>query len=470
MHVALRVTLVSLAASTFASSARSDEESQRRYRLSRGDENWAWLRTPHATSDFFDPIKYLRLTERREDIFLSIGGETRQYLEFFQNELWGSTGYVDNVSWLQRYMLHAELRLTRYVRLFVQLKSGIEVGRLGGPRPVDEDLLDANQAFVDVDAVPGRTLDDLPHLTLRIGRQEMAYGSGRLIDVRDGPVNVRFSYDGFRIISRFSVMRVDAFLVRPDLTKPGVFDDGRDATQSFWGVWATLNVPRILVDAYYLGLDRQHAVYEKGMGHELRHTVGARVGVYAGRLLYLEVEGAYQLGRFLQGDISAWMVVFMGVLRLPQIVLHPEIALGVGAASGDENPSSATLNTFNTLFPTGMYFGLIGASGSPNHISPRLALALHLSRSVLFRVEVLAFWRESLNDGIYNVPGFLLRPGAGNPARYVGAQLEPYLTWDIDRHFSLNGTVGYFWAGDFFRLSQPGKNVTYGAAWASYRF
>ena len=189
----------------------------------------------------------------------------------------------------------------------------------------------------------------------------------------------------------------------------------------------------------------------------------------AGPLLYFEVEGAYQLGRFLQGDISAWMLVFMSVLRLPQIALHPEIALGVGAASGDGNPASATLNTFNTLFPTGMYFGLLGSSGSPNHISPRLALALNLSRHVGLRVEVLAFWRESVNDGIYSVPGFLLRPGVGNPARYVGTQLEPYLTWDIDRHFSLNGTVGYFWAGDFFRLSQPGKNVTYGAAWATYK-
>ena len=131
MRVALRVTLVSLAAWTFASSARLDEESQRRYLLSRGDENWTWLGTPHATSDFFDPIKYPRLTKRREDIFLSIGCETRQYLEFFQNELWGSTGYVDNVSWLQRYMLHAELRLTRYVRLFVLEMACFAAGRRG---------------------------------------------------------------------------------------------------------------------------------------------------------------------------------------------------------------------------------------------------------------------------------------------------------------------------------------------------
>ena len=467
--MALPIVLAALLASMLTTPARADEEPERRFLLSRGDENWAWLRNPHATRDFWDPIKYLRLSRARDDLFLSIGGETRQYLEVFQNEQWGSTGYVDNVAWLQRYMLHAELRLTRYFRLFAQLKSGIEVGRLGGPRPVDEDRLDANQAFVDVDAIAGRTLDDLSHLTIRVGRQEMSYGSGRLIDVRDGPVNVRLSYDAVRVISRFSVMRVDAFVARPDLTNRGLFDDGWDATQTFWGAWSTLDVARVLVDAYYLGLDRQHAVYEKGMGHELRHTIGGRIGVHAGRLLYLEVEGAYQLGRFLQGDISAWMVVFMGVLRLP-LMLQPELTLGVGAASGDRNPASATLNTFNPLFPTGMYFGLMPANGSPNHIAPRLVLTLHASKTVLLQLEVFGFWRESLADGIYNVPGFLLRPGAGNPARYVGAQIEPYVMWNIDRHFSLNGSVGYFWTGDFFRQSQPAKNITYVATWASYKF
>src|SRR5262249_41269230 len=159
--------------------------------------------------------------------------------------------------------------------------------------------------------------------------------SGRLVDVRDGPVNVRQSYDGFRLVSRFSILRVDAFLVRPDLTNRGVFDDGWDATQAFWGLWATLTVPRLLGGAYYLGHDRQQAAYEQGMGHELRHTIGARVGVQAAPPLYLEVEGAYQLGRFLQGDISAWMVVFLAVVRVPRLALHPEVALGVGAASGD---------------------------------------------------------------------------------------------------------------------------------------
>jgi len=472
-RLASSIPAVMLGLALAAPPARADDSAddrRRAFKLLRDDENWAWLRAPHPTRDVFDPIKYLRLSHQRDDLYLSIGGEARQWVEAYQNELWGSTGFVDNVYWLQRYMLHAELRLTRYVRVFVQLKSGIEVGRLGGPRPIDEDYLDANQAYFDIDALPAATLDGTPRLTIRIGRQELSYGSGRLIDVREGP-NVRFGLDGVRLRSHVGPLRLDAFVVRPDLTKRGVFDDGWDTSQLFWGAWATVDIPRLLVDAYYLGLDRAHAVYEQGMGHELRHTVGARLVLrIAGSLLRLEAEGAYQFGRFLDGDISAWTAATSAVVTLERVRLRPQITAGAGVTSGDRDPNDRELNTFSPLFPTGSYFGLIGANGPSNNIGAHLAVALKLPKSVSVIVESWVFFRESLGDGVYNVPGYLLRRGAGNPARYLGAQLAPFVAWDIDRHLSLHGTVAYFWAGDFFRMSSPGQNTTYGALWATYKF
>ena len=108
----------------------------RRYRLLRDEENWAWLRGGSAVHDPWDPVKYVRLF-RRDDAYLTLGGETRQWVEGYSNELWGQTGTVSNVYWLQRYMLHVDVHLTPYVRIFVQPKSGSEVGRIGGPRPVD---------------------------------------------------------------------------------------------------------------------------------------------------------------------------------------------------------------------------------------------------------------------------------------------------------------------------------------------
>ena len=85
---------------------------------------------------------------------LSAGGEVRQEYEWFDNEEWGAEVPDHNGYWLQRYMLHVDTRLSRRVRLYGELKSGIEAGRAGGPRSSDEDRLDLHQAFVDVSFGP----------------------------------------------------------------------------------------------------------------------------------------------------------------------------------------------------------------------------------------------------------------------------------------------------------------------------
>jgi hypothetical protein len=71
---------------------------------------------------------------------------------------------------------------------------------------------------------------------------------------------------------------------------------------------------------------------------------------------------------------------------------------------------------------------------------------------------------------VYAVPGVLLRPGAADQGRYLGTQLEGFATWQIDHHLSLNATFARFWAGDFFRTSSPGRDITYAAGWATYKF
>lgn len=97
-----------LASATMASRPVHAQEGgdRRAYNLLRDDENWAWLRQRHAVDDFWDPVKYLRIGGR-DDVYLTLGGETREWVEGYQNELWGQTGVATNIDWLQRYMVHA---------------------------------------------------------------------------------------------------------------------------------------------------------------------------------------------------------------------------------------------------------------------------------------------------------------------------------------------------------------------------
>jgi hypothetical protein len=104
---------------------------------------------------------------------------------------------------LQRYMAHVDAHYGKHFRTFVQLKSGIETFRYGGPRPIDEKRLDFNAGFLDVCVGAERDW-----IAFRVGRQELNYGSGRLVAVREGP-NVRQSFDGFKIMSQVGLWRID---------------------------------------------------------------------------------------------------------------------------------------------------------------------------------------------------------------------------------------------------------------------
>src|SRR6266542_2901134 len=89
-------------------------------------------------------------------------------------------------------------------------------------RPIDEKKLDIEAAFVEIGASEGDRW-----VVLQAGRQELNYGSGRLVSVREGP-NVRQSFDGAKLKIKFGAWRIDAFAARPDLDKPGFFDNVPD--------------------------------------------------------------------------------------------------------------------------------------------------------------------------------------------------------------------------------------------------
>src|SRR6266508_5890126 len=128
--------------------AQEGDREVAQYKLIRYEEDWSRLRDPVRRTDLFDSLKYIALG-RHEGWYLTVGGETRQRYEYFRNPTWGLDPQDDNGYLLQRYMIHADLHLGQRLRLFGQLKRGIENGRPGGPRPPDEDRLDIHQAFVE---------------------------------------------------------------------------------------------------------------------------------------------------------------------------------------------------------------------------------------------------------------------------------------------------------------------------------
>jgi hypothetical protein len=440
----------------------------RTYHLLRSDDDWSFLADPSQRGELWDPIKYISLRKDRTDWFLSAGGEARWVWEQIGNDNWGQQPFVNGYL-NQRYTLHVDAHYGAHFRSFVELKSGLSSFRTGGPRPIDEKKLDLQTAFLEADAGQGQG-----SLQLRIGRHELEYGSGRLIDVREGP-NVRVSFDGFRVRAGVVSWQIDGFAVRPDLDKAGVFDNTPNGSIGFWGVYGVRPLTKsITLDAYYLGLDRGTAAFNRGTGKEVRHTAGARLSRPVAQTEAgwdFDCEGAGQVGSFGSANIRAWTVASETGYRFVTAPLAPRLSVKADIASGD-HPGTNTLGTFNALFPKGNYFGVIATTGpGPSNfidIHPRAELTL--PRGVTVSVDWIFWWRQSLEDGVYAVPGFLIVPAGKSGARFVGHRPGVEARWQVDRHLWFQGDYGVFAAGPFIKESQPARNLTYWALWTGYKF
>jgi hypothetical protein len=440
------------------------------YKMLRYDEDYSYLKDPARRSDIWDVFKYIPFC--CTDRYLTVGGEARLRYEFFHNEDFGAApadSRGNNAYLLQRYLLHGDLHLGPNVRFFGQFMTGLEDERIGGPHPdVDLNRFDIHQAFVDF-VLPLRGEND--SITARLGRQEMTYGSGRLIDVREGP-NLRRSFDAARLLLRSGDWSVDGWWSKPVRNLVGVIDDDPDPARSFWGVYAVHPLPLLPegnVDLYYLGLDNLNATYNQGAGHELRHSIGTRLW---GKPMPWEynLEYVWQFGTFESGNINAWTAAHAVRYNFSDLPLKPRLGVRADVASGDNNSKSANLQTFNPLFPSGIYFNLADPVGPSNMIDLHPVLDLYVGSKVTITVDWDFFWRQNLGDGVYRLSGSVLRPAGGSQARYVGDSPSVTLVWNPTRHVSVVSSFVHFTPGQFLKDNPPSKNLNFCTTWITYKF
>ena len=400
--------------------------------------------------------------DTRAGASLSAGGEVRQEYEWFDHEDWGAAVPDRNGYWLQRYMLHVDTTLSPRFRLYGELKSGIEAGRAGGPRGSDEDRLDLHQGFVDV---------SFGRVTVRVGRQELAFGSQRLVSFREGP-NVRQSFDGGSVVVLRGRWRADGFGTRYVSTETGVFDDSSDTGRSLWGVYAVRSLAPDSthgVDLYYLGYRRRVATFDQRLGREVRHSWGARLWKTSTAVDY-NFEALIQAGSVADSTIRAWAIGSDTGYRVDTAPGRPRLGVRANLTSGDGDRNDDRLGTFNPLFPRGGYFGLIASAGPSNQLDLHPLLTLNPRDDLAVTTGWLFFWRHRIDDGLYTTSGTLLRSAEGTRSRFVGHSPGIEARWQVKEHLSVTGNASVFTAGPFIQESGPARTIRFLAGWATYRF
>ncbi|PZU43827.1 MAG: alginate export family protein [Sphingomonas sp.] len=360
--------------------------------------------------------------------------------------------------WLQRYTLHGDLILGPHMRVFAQLSSAIETGRAGGPSPVDENKLALQNAFIDLNIPLGQDAA----LTLRGGRQELLFGSGRLVDAREGP-NVRRTFDAVRAIVELPEWRVDMLITQPRRPLPGVFDDEANKDQALWGIYAVGGKDWLAagaVDLYYLGYRDNAGTFAQGTARERRHSIGARFHG-AKRGWDWNWEAIYQFGSFGDGTISAWTIASETGFTFQDRPWRPRIALSANIASGDSDPTDANLGTFNPLFPRGNYFSEAAVLGPRNFFNIHPFLTVSPLKDWSLTADVNVFWRLDTNDGVYAPSGQLIRLPSGSDERFVGSAASLTSEYALSENLILTASYTHFFAGDFIRMTGTSEDIDF---------
>ncbi|WP_442587420.1 alginate export family protein [Pedobacter sp. AW31-3R] len=411
------------------------------FKLMRYDEDYSALRD--SSSGFYNRIKFVPLN-KEASAYVSFGGEARLEYVAFDNEDWGRTGIGHNNFLLQRYDIHADLHLGSRVRIFGQMRSALQGGRKNGSRPIDKDAMNVQNLFVDF--VPYSRGDQ--KITLRVGRQEIDYGSGRLVSVREGP-NARLYFTGAKLKFAAKNLSVDAFVMYADTINPGRFDNTRSKELNLWGSYARIILPESAnLDVYYLGIRRNESVFEEGAGQERRHTVGTRIWKEGGGFIY-NFEGAYQFGTFASGNIRAWTASAELGYSFENAALKPKINLRNDYISGDANSGDGRLGTFNPLYPKGGYFGFNPQIGPVNLIDIHPYASLNLSNALMVQLDVVFNWRYALQDGVYRPSGTFNLPGSSSSKRYIGTGYLASAVYSLNKFLNLNVGIQYFDTGAF---------------------
>lgn len=434
------------------------------FKTFRFDENYSGFKVPPAGAEPFDEIKRIPLDASDPAAYLSVGGESRTRYDYFSHPGFDLRGLDHDDFVLQRFLLHTDWHLDSHLRVFTQIVSAFQFDPESVPSPQQDDALDLQQAFVDYRF--GETREE--SLTLRGGRMEMGFGSSRLVSPRE-PTNVRLNFDGVRATLVTHGVTVDAFLTRPVEQARGIFNDGQNDAQTFWGLYSTFAIApagKASTDLYYLGLRREKARFDAGVATDERHSVGSRLWGQANGFDY-DFEGVFQFGTFGEREIRAWTVASNVGYTWEGLAWKPRVGLKANVASGSTS-DTGSLGTFYALFPRQSYFSEINLLAPSNFFDLHPSLQIKPVESLTIVASWDPFWKYTAADAVYG-PGRVAIPSSASAGTYVGSTIDLQAEWMLTRQLSVTGYYAHFFPGEVVH-SAGGRDTDYCGAWVTFKF
>ena len=347
--------------------------------------------------------------------------------------------------------------------------------------------LDVHQAFLHLG-----NHKEFP-VSLKVGRQELAYGDQRLVGHFRWNNNAR-TFDALKVRWQNPLFGLDLFsggvvyndshnlnksnsqdhfsgayfnfptLLKNEITEAYFFARNVErgiATDNWSGVPAPFRFPGAQ-DTYTAGVrvrSKPNAYDPFDYGAEVMYQFGNRTAVFPATA----VAAALAAPRL---DHRALAAVLQGGYTWTDSPLQPRLALIYSYGSGDRNASDAKSGTFQNLFPTNhLFYGYMDLSSLQNLHDIRLACTIKPTTTSMIALEGHTHFLNRTTDFWYNVAGvprnvttaavgsgasYRINPGYG---RHVGNEIDLVAAWTFRPYAQIEAAACRYFRGDYIKQS-----------------
>ena len=381
--------------------------------------------------DYSDRYKRIKFGEGDCWLF-STGGEIRyQYRNEENSRFSGRNNNFD----LFRTRVYGDLWYQDKVRLFVEGIYADSYNENLRALGIDQTGVDLLNAFVDLKLgeVKGAPV------YVRGGRQELSFGSQRLVSALDW-ANTRRTFQGVSAYRHGEKLDTDIFYVQPVIPEFPGFDSVNGGVD-FMGIYNSYKIREgTAVDLFAFNLSDRR----RGNG-----TVGDIVtlgGRYYGDLekkLLWDLEGGGQVGKRAGQNVGAAYATGGLGWHFTDLPWNPTIWAYYDYASGDQDPNDNNYGTFSQLFPFGHYYlGFIDLVGRQNIQDLNFHLITNPRPWLTFLAQYHIFDLASANAPLFNAGGAATKQDrTGASGVDVGQELDLFMNVRMSQHQHI--LVGY---------------------------
>jgi len=421
----------------------------------------AWRTTGNPAPYDFRDFAPLTDLDARLPNWVDLQAEERFRFEGYDNSNFKAG--VNDSYLLNRFRLQVDLHTASWLRVTAQAqdaRAGLQTPPIGPPNTVRWDL---KLAYVEVGA------PDQHWISLRVGRQMINYNN--TIIANSEWRNQGRSYDAAVLNLNGKREHLGIFAASAVVPQPYGVSPHQEGN-NIYGAYGRIDdlMPHSNLEPFFLWRVQPAEVVEpavgKKTGKEDEKAEGVRFKAQANSALDYGGEVIVEHGKVGPQTIRAWAVQAGAAYQFLDAAAKPRLFAQYDYASGNSDPAhNGRHSTFDTIYPTAHdRFGISDLFGWQNIESVRAGVTVEPHRRLTVTAQGLDFWAASALDAIYNTSGGAIVANKTDHGRHVGAEVDGYSWYELNRHFNVGGGFAYFGGGQFL------THVTTSHSYNSYYF